>query len=269
MDTSINGYVKQTPTNVLWVWFEGSTALKEGQGVCYNFDYGTATAADGRRVNRVELPSTTNARYFAGVSARYYSAKTGGQFIEVYGPGSTCNVLVGASVTLGSGIITCQAGGTDAGVFTYAGFEGEGSAVPLQTVDGSSTDKLCLAKLQVGQPSGLVEALAVVDNDAVVPMVGGVTYIVGSDITGGNCTATLADGTISGIRKAFNVAVAVSTSDFVLTVTSGEQRVKTTDGAVVALASATFDAQGEKILLEWQDGVWKELYSSGATLASS
>ncbi|GAG19484.1 unnamed protein product, partial [marine sediment metagenome] len=59
MDASLNGYEKQNNAKIGWVWFEGTTALLEGQGVCYNFDYGTAPgSADGRRYNRVELPAT-------------------------------------------------------------------------------------------------------------------------------------------------------------------------------------------------------------------
>jgi len=49
MNKSTNAPQKQAPVIPQWVWFEETTALKEGQGVCYNWDYGTAETADGRR----------------------------------------------------------------------------------------------------------------------------------------------------------------------------------------------------------------------------
>ncbi|MBU2098564.1 MAG: hypothetical protein KKD00_07360, partial [Gammaproteobacteria bacterium] len=68
MDASLNAYQKQNRTISEWVWYEGTTALREGAAVCYNYDFTTdgvaATAADGRRVSHVENPSTTNAQWF-------------------------------------------------------------------------------------------------------------------------------------------------------------------------------------------------------------
>lgn len=270
---AINGHEKQSDQKLAWVWFTGSTALKEGQGVCFDWDSGTATVADGRRCNRVELPSTTNSRHFAGVASRAYAAKTGGQLIEICKPGSYCNILSKASTTIGVGRLTCEAGGTYAGYFRYAGFEGEGSAVPLQTIDRSSTAGKCYAKLEVGPPSGLVEEITAVDDDAITPMVGGVTYIVGAALASGDCTATLADGTISGLRKAFSVVTtAVTTNDVVITVTSGLMGgVGAADGTG-ALSTITLNAVGEEIVLEWaglaaSGALWVPVTTVGATLA--
>lgn len=263
MNHSLNSHVKDTRKFIEWVWFTGATALSEGQGLCYDTDYGTATAADGRRVSRVELPSSDNNMHFAGVAARDYSAKDNGQFIEIYRPGSVCNILVGASVTLDTGIITCQAGGDAAGQFTQVGFLGEGSAVPLQTVDGSSTATTCLAELLCGQPSGLVEVLEMAPaGGAITCMVGGKTFFDNAVTLAADATYTLADATVPGLRKGFECLAAMTTNDIVVTVTNGEQR----DGAT-ALATASFDAADEKILLEWADGAWVEVYSTGATLA--
>jgi hypothetical protein len=268
MNNSLNGYEKQNPTIPSWVWFEGTTALAEGQGVCFNNDCGTATVSDGRRFNRVELPSVTNARYFAGVAARDYSAKATGQFIEIYCPGSVCNVLSKANCVLGGGILTCQAGGTEAGYFSRAGFQGEGSAVPIQTMDRSTTAGKVQAKLQVGEPSGLIEVVTpLAAGGATALMVGGVTYLAGTVTLAADATNTLADGTISGLRKKIFCEGTYTTNGVNVTVTHGEQRVRSVDGAIVALASVEFDAADEVALLEWRDGVWYELYSAGATLA--
>ena len=261
---SINGPQKQANIISEWVWFEGATALKEGQGVCYNWDYGTATAANAARFNRVELPTILNSRYFAGVAARNYSAKSGGQLIEIYKPGSVCNVLSKANSTIGVGILTCEAGGTYAGYFRYAGFEGEGSCVPLQTVDRSSTAGKCLARLQVGPPSGLTEVVTVVDNDAITIMVGGVTYVIGAAIGTGNCTATLADATIEGLRKRFEVITTAVTSN-ILNIDMATNGVQL-DGST-ALADIQLDAVGEEITVESCSGIWVTRGKSGATEA--
>jgi len=263
MNFSIDGHLKQAPVRVAWVWFEGATALSEGQGVCYNYDYGTDSVADGRRGTRVELPSTTNARYFAGVAARDYSAVSTGQMIEIYLPGSICNVLAKANCDFDAGLITCEAGGTYAGYFRYAGFEGEGSAVPLQDVDRSGTAGKVLAKLQEGLPSGLVENVTVVDDDAITPMVGGVTYLTGADITTGHCTAALADAVYEGLRKKFYVLTEIGTNDLVVTPdTAGIQL----DGSS-ALASFSLDSADEEITLESCSGIWVTRGLTGATEA--
>jgi hypothetical protein len=255
----------------LYVWFEGSTALLEGQGVCYNWDYGTATAIDGKRSNRVELPSITNSRWFAGVSARDYVARSGGQFIEIYAPGSYCNILSKASTTIGVGRVTCEAGGTYAGYFRYAGFEGVGSAVPLQTVDRSSTAGKCFAKLEVGAQSGLVEVPTLTAaGGAHTFMVGGVTIFGTATELAADATFTLADATVPDLRKAFKCAAAMTTSDIVVTVTSGLQGVGNAD-PTAALATITMDADNEEVTLYWGgldgDGHWYAEYVLGSVLS--
>jgi len=265
MDASINAHVKQANTISEWVWFTGSTALAEGQGVCYDYDYGTASAFNAKRTNYVELPSITNARYFAGVASRAYAAVSGGQFIEIYKPGSTCNILSKASTTLGAGLLTCEAGGTYAGYFRYAGFEGEGSAVPLQTVNRASTAGICQAKLQTGVPSGLVEVVTP-EAGAITCMVGGVTFFAEATI-GSDATFTLADGTISCQRKGFSLLGDMTTSDIVITITSGIQN----DGSDSAFNSWTANATKEEAYLTWYgesaDGVWKEDVVLAGTIA--
>jgi len=145
-DKSVNGPQKQGNAIVEWVWYEGTDALFQGEGVCYNTDYGTATEADARRCNKVERPTTTNNSAFAGVAARNYSAKSTGQFIEIYCPGSKCvPVALGGDVVINTGIITFGVNGfydigveggdgDDGGRFYDGVYRGRGSAVPRQTV---------------------------------------------------------------------------------------------------------------------------------------
>jgi len=266
---AVNSHEKKPKAFSEWVWFTGSTALKEGQGVCYDFDSGTASAADGRRSNRVELPSITNARYFAGVAARDYAAVTGGQLIEIYGPGSWCNIYAKANCTLGSGRLTCEAGGTYAGYFRYAGFEGEGSAVPLQTVNRASTAGKVFAKLEEGPASGLLEVVTPTAG-AITCMVGGVTLFAAADIAS-NATFTLADGTLHGQRKCFSAIGEIATSDIVVTVTSGIQGVAN-NSPTTALATITLSADEHETVLEWlgvnaAGGLWVCQYNLGSTLA--
>ncbi|WP_309381991.1 hypothetical protein [Cerasicoccus frondis] len=136
MNASSNAYQKAPKPVVDFVWYEGTDALKKGEAVCFNTDYGTATAVDGRRAQRVERPSTSNNNAFAGVAARDYSAQTGGQLIEIYIPGSRgVEVALGADVVIGVGMLTFTVGSsTEAGRFVKAGFPGRGSIVPRQTV---------------------------------------------------------------------------------------------------------------------------------------
>lgn len=259
-----------------WVWFEGSTALKEGQGVCYNYDYGTAASVDGKRGIRVELPSITNARYFAGVAARDYSAQTNGQLIEIYEPGSWCNIYAKANCTLGVGRLTCEAAGlptTYAGYFRVAGFEGEGSAVPLQTVDRSTTAGKVFAKLEVGPPSGLVQVVSTNDDELLdggdtTFMIGGVSYVDVDITTAGDATFTLADGTVSNLKKAFVLSIA-QTNDVQITVTSGVQGIAHAT-PTTALNGIEMDADHDEITLEWNafdvNGVWVVTHMYGPTL---
>jgi hypothetical protein len=256
-DASINAPQKEFPVIKKMVWFEDNAALVEGQAVCYNFDYGTASAADGRRGNRVELPTTLNARFFAGVAARPYSAKSGGRYIEIHCPGSYCNIYAKANCTLGTGILTFDVTSSYQGWFRYEGLEGEGSAEVLQTVDRSSDAGTVFAKLQVGQPSGGVEVVALVDNDAIgTLMIGGTTLITGSDIGTGNCTYTLANGTRVGLRKKFKVITAeITTSDFVITVSAGAtDDIDDTSLDTVTFAGAS-TVLNTSVTLTW-DGAW-------------
>jgi hypothetical protein len=263
MNISINAPTKKGNCKLLYVWFEGNgssaVSVLEGQGVCYNWDYGTAASVDARRTNRVELPTILNARFFAGVLARNYSIPKDGRFVEVNAPGSTCNILSKASSTIGVGILTCLAGGTYAGYFQYAGFEGEGSVVPLQTIDRSSTAGLCLAKLQEGKPSGLSEALTSTVGGAVTCMVGGVTVFPALTRSVGLATFTMADGTIAGMRKKF-VTIGEQTTYGVDISVAGVQLNGTSAAAGVVLTEAL-----DEVTFEW-NGDWYMVGQVAATV---
>jgi len=262
LDRSINAPLSQANADTIQVWFTGATAVKKGQGFCYDHDRtgDGADEPDATRYNYVELPSITNARHFAGVAVRAYAASAAGQMIELAVPGSICQVLLlGPSVTNSSQLVTCQAGGTYAGYFTRAGFYGEGSALPLQTVDASSDAGLCLCRLVPGEPSGLVEVVTPTAGGAALTlMVGGVTYFAAAALTVNN-TATLANGAIEGIKKKFEIeGDQGDTADIVITVTSGLQR----DGST-ALGTMTGDDDGDVAVLQWDGGQWNELYTTG------
>jgi hypothetical protein len=131
---SMTNYVKQPRAEKYRFFFTGEVALERGVGLCFDYDYGTATDAEGRRDKFVELPSATNNKHFAGVTAAAYPAKVGGRWIELYVPGSKCLVAAGQQDTVvGTTIMTCVAGGADAGRFGLAGYLGRGTARALQT----------------------------------------------------------------------------------------------------------------------------------------
>ena len=136
---AIGRFGNQAPEYKEKVWFSGSTALKKGMGVCYDLDYYTANSGEaltdpwGRRGNVVAVPSTSNNLAFAGVTTQAYSAVTGGQVIEIYTPGSICEVAVGLATVANTTRLTCSVNSADAGRFTLQGLSGRGTALALQT----------------------------------------------------------------------------------------------------------------------------------------
>lgn len=145
------------------VWFAGTGSaqtVNEGQGVCYNFDYGTATTAEPRRYNEVELPagSSGNESHFAGVLAKDYTIPAGGRVVTIYGPGSVCYVLTlaGESATIGTTVLQFNYG-NNYGLFTAESDTGKGCATALQTITGGASNQLCLAYLQEGVQSDGVD----------------------------------------------------------------------------------------------------------------
>ena len=138
MDHSINGHESGANEIIEEAWYAGTDALKEGEGLCYNIDYGTAEDRNGRRGNHVERPSLTNNLAFAGVVASDHSAQAGGQMVRIFVPGSKgVNVALGIDTVIGTGHLTftAGAGGSHRGRFVKSGFPGRGTVVPRQTVD--------------------------------------------------------------------------------------------------------------------------------------
>ena len=159
MDVSLNAPQKKGLCKTGWYWFEGNGSstqtLYEGMGVCRNSDYGTATAADARRSNRVELPKDGNDLHFVGVLARDYSIPSSGTMVEVYEPGSVCNVRckIGEDATINSTVLVCV---QDTGLWEPYGSEtGKGTARALQTITGGAAALNCLVVLEEGVQSGL------------------------------------------------------------------------------------------------------------------
>jgi hypothetical protein len=290
LEHSVNAPQQKANAISEWVWFDGSVALKEGQGVCYEYNYespaspanpsgDTTATADARRTNLVVLPGgtgvkgsqsagTQGGRFFAGVCASDYPAQTYGQLIEIYKPGSTCLILCQcATPSLGVGRLTCQFGGTLAGYFTSEGYAGQGSAIPLQTpgalVSVSLAGKV-LARLEEGQQSGLVEVLvssAVQVANAVTPMIGGVTHF-STATNAAAATVALAVGTYENQRKRFVIDGTQTTNGIVVTPAGSPLK---RDGTT-ALTSVTGSTAGVKVDFEWSCGQWYLRASSFDTI---
>lgn len=342
------------------VFFTGSTALAKGQGVCYDRDTGTAANFSGLRDRYVEMPSTSNNRWFAGVCKTDYRARAGGQFIEIAEPGSVVEVSILDAVTIDSTLLTCGIGsGVAGGRFGLFGFLGRGSAKALQTiaavasnsaglvgpvaksVDGSATvsaDGLTITKtalftnaragdfvyiyggattttmaaavtpgryviasvtsadaavlttscsavagslacyvvrgnptaqvfLYEGQESGLTQWVTPLANSAAQSMVGGFTFIFGGATLGtGDSTTTLADGTFVGELKGFKLMGALTTNDWLLTVTTGKQGLLNAD-PTTALATLEFDGANDASWLQWTGAAWYLIGNSGTAIA--
>jgi len=257
-------YKNQARQYTRWVWFNASTAISAGYGVCYDRDYGTATAVDQARDSYVNLPDNTNNNGFAGVVAESWTAKNdgmGGQMIRIYEPGSVCLVeCVDSSVTIGD-YLTCIAGGANAGKFTTkAGFLGRGTARALQTISAAGP---ILVELLDGEESGLVEILEPADG-AFTAMVGGVTRFYPAKTLSSDMTYTMPDGKVFGQRKAFLCDAAITTKDVIITVNG----VQANDSTV--LFTAAMDAAGEGIYLTWYGNDWKLDHAmGGVTLTAS
>lgn len=110
-------YAKQARTYPRRVYFNASLALVRGMGLCYDRDYGAAADPEGRRDKHVDLPTAENNMWFAGVTVRAYAAKVGGQWVEIFEPGSVCPVAVGINTVVKDTLLTCSiTGGPATGV---------------------------------------------------------------------------------------------------------------------------------------------------------
>jgi len=235
-----------------------ATALVQGQAVCLNSDYGTATSVDGRRLQVVEAPSVTNNHNFVGVLLSAKAAHTSGTLmvVEVVTKGGALVNVGASSVTLGDFLTADVLDGK----FYAAGEQGKGTVEVLQTLAAAG---LALAKICEGPQSGMVHTQAIVaGGGAVVLTPTGRSLIDGTLADTADYTWTLANGKVIGQRKSIKITTAMAANDLVVTVTSGVQIDRTT-----ALATITFNAVNEEAHLEWNGKTWMLLDYSGATLA--
>lgn len=247
------------------VFYTVDTAIDKGYGVCYDRDYGTATVAEALRDKRVSLPSNTNNNSFAGVASRNYSAKTSGQWIEIYEPGSVAEVYVDATVTIGDNTyVTCQIAGGGSGTFDVAhlGFPGRGTAKVMQSRTAAG---LILAYLEDGPESGLIETLTPTAGGATTAMPTGVTLYAAST-PASDATVTVANGTIIGQQKLHLCIGTQTTNDVMIQPTSNNIKAMVTDPLDTTLAITDFkslnvasvelDAANEFADLVWNGTFW-------------
>ncbi len=202
---SINSHKAQPRQFMEVVWYEGTDPVRKGEGVCYNSDYGTATDFDARRTNHVERPKPGNNLMFAGVAARDYSGahqNAGGQFIEIFNPGSVCEVAIGKDVTINTGLVTAQAGGGQgAGRFSFEGFPGRGSAVPLQTVSS------ILERVVDGSGSLATDGVTLTVNDSSDMSPGDVVVMLASEDEGSDKKIVPGKYTIDSITDSTTIVL--------------------------------------------------------------
>lgn len=268
MQSVAHTFVRRDEQILKRVWFTGATLPVVGVGVCYDADSAAKAAATAEGRNRtldVEIPTTSNNRNFAGVVQNLEGQTTGPAAIVIALPGGPAQILARASTTINVGRLTFQANGglgaAATGSFQREGYAGRGSAIPLQTFTYVATATLIWAYLEDGEESGGVEEIQVVTGAAAQSMVGGVTYITGGVTIAGDSTATLADGTRLGERKGFYMIADLTTSNWVLTVTSGRKEV----GG--ALANLTLDGAADSADLVWGLTAWRVLSLEGTVEA--
>lgn len=146
------------------VYFEGTDTIYEGMALCYNQDTTTnvlgwskssnakgTTTAEGYqnegKFQRVELPSTTNLMFFAGVVAGTDEAGNAGpRWLDIYVPnGAIVPVRTNANCVIGQAVGLSDASGI-LGPVTGDG-DPMAVAILMETVDRSGTTGLSLAKL--------------------------------------------------------------------------------------------------------------------------
>jgi len=251
------------------VFFLGTGALVEGQGLCYDRDYYTAndkeavTDAWGFRDKCVNTPSQSNNNSFAGVASKAYSANANGQWIVINEPGSVCYVNTReTSLTIGENTrLICSIDASYNGYFYSVGAsKGKGCARVMQSISAAG---LVMVELMTGEESGLAErVIPVAAGAAATFMVGGATLINGGTVNDAHVTFTMAAGTYIGQRKYFEITTLVGNTKNVVVTVAG---LKAADDST--LSSLTFNADDENALLEWQGQGWKLITSKGTTVA--
>jgi len=202
MDMSVNGPQKMGNLIIEEVWYEGTDAIKEGEAVCYNIDYGTAaTSFDGRRCNRVERPSLSNSKAFAGVCECDYSAQPAGQRLRIAVPGSKGAVIaLAVDAVIGTGLLSFIAGATGShrGRFYTGKYKGRGSAIPRQTVadmiEAGTTGGTISVDATDGKTVTVADSSDMAADDTFV-LLGGEDDGTGVDVPGKYNIASITDST--------------------------------------------------------------------------
>lgn len=186
------------------------------------------------------------------------------------------DAVAGDELVIMASATSAGAAGATAGIYTIATVTDDDNAV-LSTSASSAASEFagfvmspratdnatCLAYLYDGKESGLIEWIECLNNAASQSMVGGCTHILGGvTLASGDCTSTLADGTVPMQSKGFVLHGALTTQDYLLTVTSGLQ----SDGSST-LANLEFDADGDMARLDWFASEWQVTHISGPTEA--
>lgn len=271
MSNIITGkFMDQAPSRTQRFWYAGSAALSEGYAMCYNSDYGTATDAEQIRMAHVEPPTQDNNRAFAGVTIKAYAARSGGQEVELYLPGSVCPCYVAdSSCTLGDDLTFYVGSGSSAGAaqgtpvnvgqLSTVGYKGRGTVTVMQTLSSAG---LALCYLQDGQESGMCEKIVpAVAGGAVILMVGGRTYVNGATVNTDHITFTIAVP-VANIKKGIYITDTVGNSKN-LVVTFGAGAIRTDKAS--SLATATFNTAAEVLEVQEYFGVWQAEFAVGVT----
>ena len=243
---------------------------------------GVGTAFDGRFAFK-GLPGRGTAIALQSVTAVKAEDLAGGAALDATGKIITdsgaglSNVAVGDKVIIFAGeddgstayipeTYTVAAVDDSADTITLSEAASDGGAMHISYI--CVTDNpVTLAYLMDGEESGGLEVLSPINKDPAQHMVGGTTLVGGGYTLGaGVSTATLADGVLDGMKKAFCGLGTLTTNGYVVTVTSG------LEADMSALATITVDAALEMAVLQWNGsiggstaGLWRELVSAGST----
>jgi hypothetical protein len=237
-----------TTVNSTLLWFTAGTGGvgrwrdDKGTGLGRGAALALQTNASGKLGESIDGTAVVNGT--AVVDTGLFTGAAAGDYLVIMASataagaaGATVGVYTISSVTdTANAVLTTSA---SAAASEFAGY----------VISGNPT---CLAYLYDGEETGGIEWIESLASAASQSMVGGATHILGGVTLAGNATSTLADGTYIGERKLFKLAGALATSDYRLTVTTGNA------------AAIDFDADGDEVLLEWT-GVagWKVVNSQG------
>ena len=212
--------------------------------------------ADSLRGFVAALPTVSNKNSFAGVLSNSYNAKAAGQIIELNCPAAGDQVFVYAdgAVTIDTILWPRIADGKYSA--SLQGVLGKGAVRAKQTTSGAGlvqAEWICSDE----RDSGGVQTLTATAGAVTSITKGGTTVITGASIAS-NMTATLANGDYIGQRTVIRIATtAITTSVFVLTVTSGIHRNKATyNKSFDTLTTLTMSAVGNQASLLWNGLSW-------------